>query len=168
MLDALPAAAEGRDGLLKQIADARARAGMPAAAAETIAAAPASAAVPAAGANGAVPRLRVRIEIDPALQARLQPNDVLFVSARASEGPRIPLAARRISPIELPLELELSDADAMAPQFRLSTASEVIVSARVSHSGVADPAPGDFEALPHTTATTASEPFTLRIDRERK
>lgn len=162
VLDALPADSEGRAELLSQIADARERAGMPAAAAETIAAAPVTAA------NGAAPRLRVRIEIDPAMKARLQPSDVLFVSARASSGPRIPLAARRLNPADLPIDLELSDADAMAPQFRLSTASEVVVSARVSHAGVADPAPGDFEALPHTTATTASEPFTLRIDRERE
>jgi len=176
LLDALPADAEGRDMLIAQINDAREHAGMPAlpaAAADTTPAVPApavqaAATEPAAAANGAGPRLRVRIEIDPALQARLQPNDVLFVSARASVGPRIPLAARRISPIELPLELELSDADAMAPQFRLSSASEVIVSARVSHTGIANAAAGDFEAPPHTTATTATEPFTLRIDRARE
>lgn len=155
VLDALPPDSEGRAGLQSQIADARERAGMPAAA-------------PAAAANDGAPRLRVRIEIAPELNARLQTGDVLFVSARASSGPRIPLAARRLNPADLPLDLELSDADAMAPQFRLSSASDVVVSARISHSGTANAAPGDFEALPHTTASTASEPFTLRIDRERE
>lgn len=173
LLDSLPADAEGRDGLMKQIADARERAGMPATAPEAAAAAPATvtqvpASEPAPAANSSGPRLRVRVEIDPALKARLQPGDVLFVSARASTGPRIPLAARRLNPAELPLDLELGDADAMAPQFRLSTASEVVVSARVSHTGTADPAPGDFESTPHTTASAASEPFTLRIDRVRE
>lgn len=169
LLDALPADSEGREGLTKQIADARQRAGMPAlppASAAPVATAPAAEPAPAANTSG--PRLRVRIEIDPALKARLQANDVLFVSARASTGPRIPLAARRLNPAELPIELELSDADAMAPQFRLSTASEVVVNARISHTGTADPAAGDFEATAHTTASSASEPFTLRIDHVRE
>lgn len=173
LLDAMPPETEGRDMLVAQINDARQRAGMPllptaapnAATAAATAAAPASAGADSTADTGPGPRLRVRVEIDPALQARLQPSDVLFVSARASEGPRIPLAARRISPIELPLELELSDGDAMAPQFRLSTVNEVIVSARISRTGIANSAPGDFEAPPHTTATSATEPFTLRIER---
>lgn len=173
LLDAMPPDTEGRDMLVAQINDARERAGMPAlpiaasnaAAAAPTPPAPALAADAATPGTTASPRLHVRVEIDPMLKARLQPSDVLFVSARASEGPRIPLAARRISPIELPLELELSDADAMAPQFRLSTANEVIVSARVSRTGIANSAPGDFEAPPHTTATSATEPFTLRIER---
>jgi cytochrome c-type biogenesis protein CcmH len=174
LLDSLPADSEGRDGLMHQIADARQRAGMPAMPAAAalpapqLPAAPAPVVEPVAAATGDGPRLRVRIEITPALQARLQPGDVLFVSARASTGPRIPLAARRLNPAELPMDLELSDADAMAPQFRLSTASEVVVSARVSHTGTADPAPGDFEATPHTTASSATEPFTLVIDHVRE
>lgn len=175
LLDAMPAEAEGRDMLVSQINDARSRAGLPlltqvaptAAAAMPASAAPMmSAAAPTNAGEG--PRLRVRVEIAPALKARLQPNDVLFVSARASEGPRIPLAALRLNPAELPLELELSDADAMAPQFRLSTAAQVVVSARISHAGIADAAPGDFEATPHTTATSVTEPFTLRIDHVRE
>lgn len=172
LLDTMSPETEGRDMLVAQINDARERAGMPLlptavpnVAAATAAAAPASAGAASPASTGSGPRLRVRVEIDPEMQARLQPSDVLFVSARASEGPRIPLAARRISPIELPLELELSDADAMAPQFRLSTVNEVIVSARISRTGIANSAPGDFEAPPHTTATTATEPLTLRIER---
>ncbi|MDP1696712.1 MAG: hypothetical protein Q8L45_02830 [Xanthomonadaceae bacterium] len=174
LLDSLPADSEGRDGLMQQVADARERAGMPAMPAAAASPAPqlpaaqAPAVEPVAAATGEGPRLRVRIEIAPALKARLQPGDVLFVSARASTGPRIPLAARRLNPAELPMDLELSDADAMAPQFRLSTASEVVVSARVSHTGTADPAPGDFEATPHTTASSATEPFTLVIDHARE
>jgi len=170
LLDAMPVDAQGREMLAAQVADARERAGMPPLPTVAPSTAPAAPAPPApalaadAASAAAGPRLHVRVEIDPALQARLQPGDVLFVSARASEGPRIPLAARRISPIALPLDLELSDADAMAPQFRLSTVTQVVVNARISHTGIANAAPGDFEAPPHTTATSASEPFTLRIE----
>src|SRR3546814_19967880 len=98
--------------------------------------------------------------IDPAPQARLQPGDVLFVSARASTGPRIPLAARRLNPAELPIELELSDADAMAPQFRLSPAREVVVNARISHTGTAYPPPGDFEPRKPPPTPTPRDPST--------
>lgn len=163
---------EGREMFVRQINEARQGAGLPplpATEASAEAAASAQVSAPSAAAPaGDGPRLRLRVEISPELQARLQPSDVLFVSARASNGPPIPLAAKRFSPVQLPLELELSDADAMTAQFRLSTASEVVLSARISHAGIANAAPGDFEALPQTVASRRSEPLTLRIERLRE
>ena len=55
----------------------------------------------------------------------------------------MPLAAMRIPASELPKEFTLDDAMGMAGM-KLSTASEVIVEARVSRSGNALAQPGDL------------------------
>lgn len=174
LLEGMQVGSEERELFLKQINDARQGAGMPplptpetgAQLGAAMQVPPSPAAAPAPAGDG--PRLRVRVEISPELQARVRASDVLFVSARASNGPPIPLAAKRFSPVQLPLELELSDADAVTPQFRLSSAREVVLSARISHAGIANAAPGDFEAPPQTVASIERAPLTLRIDRLRE
>ena len=85
-----------------------------------------------------------RIEIDPSLANRLPPGTVLFVSARLAEGPRMPLAARRLTPQQLPITFELSDADAMNPASKPSQAGPLIIEARLSASGNAIRASGDL------------------------
>ncbi|KZY88308.1 hypothetical protein A3741_24600 [Oleiphilus sp. HI0069] len=56
-----------------------------------------------------------------------------------------PLAASRHTVSELPLTINLSDADAMSPAAKLSDAKLVNVTARVSKSGQVSAASGDFE-----------------------
>ncbi|HEY5790728.1 MAG TPA: c-type cytochrome biogenesis protein CcmI, partial [Gammaproteobacteria bacterium] len=75
------------------------------------------------------------------------PGDTLFVYARASNGPRVPLAIVRRQAGELPLTVVLDDSQAMAPNFRLSGFPEVNVGARVSKSGNALPQPGDLQGV---------------------
>ena len=85
-----------------------------------------------------------RVDIGPALAARVAKTDTVFIFARAAEGPRMPLAVLRIPAGELPKEFTLDDSMAMAPGAKLSGAAAVIVEARVSRSGNALPQPGDF------------------------
>lgn len=80
-----------------------------------------------------------RIELTGDLPA----NAVLFISARAPTGPRMPYAALRIPDPVLPLDFQLSDANAMSPQRKLSDADQVVVEARLSLSGNAMRQPGD-------------------------
>lgn len=68
---------------------------------------------------------------------------VLFISARAANGPRMPFAAVRVPNPKLPMTFALSDANAMSPQRLLSSAGEVVVEARLSLSGNAIRQPGD-------------------------
>ncbi|MDH4061686.1 MAG: c-type cytochrome biogenesis protein CcmI [Aquincola sp.] len=142
-------------GLDSGIAEARAAGGMPAAAAVATApgagpraqgpAAP-TAAPPAApaGAGG----IRVTVSLAPALAAKVQPGDTLFVFARAAEGPRMPLAIVRM-PVpaidKQPVTVQLDDSSAMSPAMKLSGASRVVVVARVSRQGGAAPVAGDLE-----------------------
>ena len=86
-----------------------------------------------------------RVSLDPKLRDRVAAGDTLFIYARAANGPRMPLAVLRTSAGDLPRDFRLDDSLAMAPMAKLSTASDVIVEARISKSGSATPAPGDLE-----------------------
>ncbi len=106
-------------------------------------AAPAAKPSPTAPAGGT---LKVTVSLDPALKDKVSPDDRLFIFARAAKGPRMPLAAVSKRARDLPLTLELSDAMAMTPQFKLSSFPSVVVSARISKSGSATSGSGDLEA----------------------
>lgn len=87
------------------------------------------------------------VRLDPRLGERVAPTDALFVFARAAEGPRVPLAIRRVQAQDLPLEFVLDDSMSMAPNMKLSLFPKVIVGARISKSGNALPQPGDLQGL---------------------
>jgi len=90
-----------------------------------------------AGGNAAVgaPSIRVKVSLSAELAAKAQPDDLVFIYAKAVQGPRFPLAASRHRVKELPLEITLDDSSAMMPQAKLSGFQQVTVGARVSHSG---------------------------------
>jgi cytochrome c-type biogenesis protein CcmH len=85
-----------------------------------------------------------RVELAPALAGRVTSGDTLFVYARASEGPRMPLAILRRTAADLPLDFRLDDSMSMAAGARLSSADRVVVEARISKSGRATPQSGDL------------------------
>ncbi|HET7794619.1 MAG TPA: c-type cytochrome biogenesis protein CcmI [Rhizobacter sp.] len=85
-----------------------------------------------------------KLTISPELAAKVQPTDTVFVFARNPQGSRIPLAVLRAKVSDLPLEFKLDDSMAMSPEFKLSSAAEVRIEARVSKTGSATPGPGDL------------------------
>ena len=99
--------------------------------------------------------LRGKIEIAKKLQGRLQPEDTVFVFARAQKGPPMPLAAMKLRARDLPLEFALDDSMAMAPEMALSKFSRIVVSARVSRSGQTAPQPGDLQGSSRPVANNA-------------
>lgn len=92
------------------------------------------------------------VRLSPELARDAKPDDTVFVFARASEGPRMPLALMQRRVRDLPLKFELDDTQAMNPAARLSSAQQVIVTARVSRSGQAQPQPGDLEGATQAVA----------------
>lgn len=114
--------------------DARQRAGLPA---QQSAQKDASAAVSGGTVSGTV-------TLSKALAGKVSPEDTVFIFAKAAQGPKMPLAIVRKQVKDLPYRFELTDAMAMAPQFKLSGFAEVVVGARVSRSGDAMPQPGDW------------------------
>ncbi|QXH45432.1 c-type cytochrome biogenesis protein CcmI [Pseudomonas xanthosomatis] len=106
-------------------------------------------------------RLKVRVELAAALKDKVRPDDTVFIFARASNGPPMPLAAKRVTVAQLPIEVELSDADAMMPQMKLSDFAEVQLVARVSRAG--QPTRGEWKAqsAPLATGTQATQHLTI-------
>ncbi|MFK0096002.1 c-type cytochrome biogenesis protein CcmI [Pseudomonas sp. NPDC090592] len=106
-------------------------------------------------------RLKVRVELAAALKDEVKPQDTVFIFARASNGPPMPLAAKRVTVAQLPIEVELSDADAMMPQMKLSQFAEVQLVARVSRAG--QPTHGEWigQGAPLPTATQATQRLTI-------
>ena len=127
------------------IDSARAAKGLPPLAERSASRAPAASGAAAAD-SGA---LRVTVTVAPEIAAKVRSGDTLFVFARAAEGPRVPLAVSRqtlSSAPKAPIQVQLDDSLAMTPQAKLSTASRVVVAARISRSGTAAPDSGDLEA----------------------
>jgi len=119
------------------------------------------------GSTGAKPsvavaaRLKVRVELAAALKDKVKPDDTVFIFARASNGPPMPLAAKRVTVAQLPLDVELSDADAMMPQMKLSDFAEVQLVARVSRAG--QPTHGEWigQGAPLANTTQALQHLTI-------
>lgn len=86
-----------------------------------------------------------RVTLSPGLAAKADPQDTLFILARAVNGPRIPLAVLRKRVADLPMEFTLDDTLAMSPELKLSGFAEVVVSARISKSGNAISQSGDLQ-----------------------
>lgn len=84
------------------------------------------------------------VTLAPALAAKVQPGDSLFIYARPVTGPRMPLALLRKQAGDLPLNFTLDDSMAISPDMKLSGASEVKLEARVTKSGQAIRQPGDL------------------------
>lgn len=84
------------------------------------------------------------VTLAPALAAKVQPGDALFIYARPLAGPRMPLALLRKQASDLPLTFTLDDSLAISPDMKLSGANEVKLEARVTKSGQAVRQPGDL------------------------
>jgi cytochrome c-type biogenesis protein CcmH len=95
-------------------------------------------------ANSAATAVGGRVELAAALKGKAGPDDVVFVFARAVDGPRMPLAAKRARVADLPLDFVLDDSQAVMPGANLSSAQQVRVEVRISKSGTATPAAGDL------------------------
>lgn len=109
--------------------------------------------------------LTVIVKLDPKLADKVKADDTLFVFARATGGPPMPLAVARLKASELPAKVTLTDAMAMTPALTLSRFARVSVAARISGSGDAMPQAGDLESAPVEVATDARTPVALTIDK---
>lgn len=106
--------------------------------------------------------IKVRVDLASALKDKVQPRDSVFVFARAVDGPPAPLAVKRITVAELPAEVELSDADAMMPQLKLSNFPQVQLVARVSRAG--QPTTGEWVGRSQPLASDSGAQQALIID----
>jgi len=111
-------------------------------------------------------QLTLRIDINDELRTQASAETVVFVYARAMQGPPMPLAVKRLQLQDLPLTLSLDDDDAMMPSMKLSSFDQIVVGARVSFSGNPVSQSGDFYTeLESVDSANPPEQIDLTIDR---
>jgi cytochrome c-type biogenesis protein CcmH len=129
--------------------DARQRAGLPPSSTSPVsldaALAPSATASQAASTAVVSATVSGTVSLAKSLAGKVSPEDTVFIFAKATQGPKMPLAILRKQVKDLPLSFSLDDSQAMSPQTRLSGFAEVVVGARVSKSGEAMPQPGDLQ-----------------------
>lgn len=97
-----------------------------------------------AAASETITSLNVTVNISDEIRQRFNANDVIFVYAKAKQGPKAPLAAQRITLAELPATIVLDDSMAMIEGMNMSAFEQLVISARVTKSGMAIAQSGDY------------------------
>jgi len=96
--------------------------------------------------NNQSSEILINVNISKDLQSSLPKNAYLIVFAQHSDGrSRAPLAVKRFELPSLPVQISLSDKEAMIPSMNLSSANYVNVTARISLDEDVMPSEGEFE-----------------------
>ncbi len=88
--------------------------------------------------------IRVAVSVDPKIT--VDANQLVYIYARAWQGPKMPLAITRMPLSQLPTAVTLTESMAMSPQATLATATQVELVARISQDGTAIAKSGDWQA----------------------
>lgn len=96
-------------------------------------------------------------------KAIVLPTDTVFIFARAVGGPPMPVAVLQRPVSDLPLDFLLNDSQAMSADMKLSNYEQVIVTARISRSGVATDALQGLEAKSETVIVAENRHLNLVI-----
>lgn len=107
-----------------------------------------------------------KVVMAPNLAGKGAPTDTLFVFARETSGPPMPVAIVRATKKDLPFTFRLDDSTSMMPSRKLSDVETVVIVARLSKSGKAMPESGDLEGMSQPVKPGV-EGITIVIDRER-
>jgi len=160
----LPPGSEDATVIAEQISSVQARLGSTAAPAPAVTAAPDAAGAIAAADSGSAAALSVSVALDPQLAKAAAAEDTVFIFARATQGPPMPLAIVRKQVKDLPVTVTLDDSMAMMPAMKLSNFEQVDIGARISKSGNAMPESGDLQGIVSPIATQRSETIQVTIN----
>jgi cytochrome c-type biogenesis protein CcmH len=106
------------------------------------------------------------VSIDDSLAGRVSKDSTLFIYAKAVDSPGPPLAVMRTSAAGWPVNFRLDDSMAMIPSRRLSQFQKVVIEARVSRSGQAQPVAGDLYVTSDVLRPGTGKKLALVINRE--
>ncbi|RBP30054.1 cytochrome c-type biogenesis protein CcmH [Marinobacter pelagius] len=123
-----------------------------------------------APADAGGPGVTVEVSLADAFRDQVPADTTLFVFAREagnSSGP--PLAVARLTAGDLPVTLRLDDGNSMSPRAKISSADEVLVTARLSRSGSVSAQAGDWQGSvdePVVVSGEDADPVRLVIDQQ--
>lgn len=164
LVEDMPADSDNRAMLERLIAEARGE-DVPDSAAS-------SAGAPSIGGNGATAAdagdaaVTVRVSLASSLADSAPADSPVFVFARPADanGGGAPLAVKRTTVAALPIDVTLTDAEAMTPDQNLSQAERVRITARVSLHGDVRPRSGDLQGESGTVEVGPNARATITID----
>jgi cytochrome c-type biogenesis protein CcmH/NrfG len=113
---------------------------------------------------GGAAQLSGEVILAGALVSKVPAGSTLFIVARSLSSPGAPVAVERVQTGAWPVSFHLDDSLAMLPDRKLSTAGVVTIEARVSQSGAAASAPGDFASRAVTVDARSGQSVHLVID----
>jgi cytochrome c-type biogenesis protein CcmH len=108
--------------------------------------------------------LSVAVDVSDKVRGQFNESDVVFVYAKAKQGPRMPLAVARLTLAELPATVTLDDNMAMVEGMNLSAFDQLVVSARVTRTGSAIAQSGDYIGQLDVTDKSADVTLNIEID----
>lgn len=93
--------------------------------------------------NSRETQLQVKVSLAPEIEQRVPANSVLIISVTDGKNP-IPVAVKVLPMGHFPINVSLSDADAMMPAYLLSSLRRVKVKARIARDSLAKAKIGDW------------------------
>lgn len=89
----------------------------------------------------------VSVSLDKRFIDQVKGSDIVFIYAKAVDGPPMPLAVVRKPVSELPIIVTLDDSMAMMPRARISNFKKIKIGAHISRSGMAKKQSGDLYGI---------------------
>ena len=108
--------------------------------------------------------LQVKVDISNDVRSRFSAGDTVFIYAKAAAGPKMPLAAQRLTLAQLPTTVTLDDSMAMMEGMNMSAFGNVVVSARVTTTGSAIAKAGDYIGQFNVEDVSQTEMVNIQID----
>ena len=114
--------------------------------------------------QAAARQVQVAVDITDEARQKFDANDLVFVYAKAKQGPRMPLAVQRVKLADLPATVVLDDSMAMVAGMNMSAFPQLVISARVTKTGSAIAQSGDFIGQIDVSDEDASSVQSIIID----
>jgi len=107
--------------------------------------------------------LNINVQLENPAIAAANPQALVFVFLKVPGQAGMPLAVKRLTAGQLPLDLQLTDADILQPGKSLSEFSQLLLSAKLSATGTANADANDLQAEPVTINTADNKPIKLLL-----
>lgn len=108
--------------------------------------------------------IKVTVDLAQQLVDKLPTQGTLFVFAKAANGPPMPLAVVKLTDYRFPIEVQLSDSNAMVAGLTLSSVEQIILTARISKDASVMPATGELEGRSEVLERSQTPAYDLLIN----
>ena len=108
--------------------------------------------------------IKVTVNVSTELKNKQPENGILFVFAKALNGSPMPIAVVKLNEYQFPITVELSDANSMVAGLNLSSAEDIVITARISNDDSVMPSSGELEGHSAALKRESTRQLQLQID----